>query len=168
VPLPDNSTVIPIGIKISADGNYTIKSSSLIGLEDYNVYLKDLQQNITINLKEIPEYSFAAVIGTTTSRFTIDFSDLTTGTEDNELTGKDFNVYSAFNMLNIQTLVDDWNGKSCSVKLLYLTGKTINDLYNIEFSKSSVTQIPAPNKTGMYIVEIKSGVKRFVSKVVIK
>ena len=55
-----------------------------------------------------------------------------------------------------------------SVRVLDLTGKVVSDQDNSEFSKNSLIQIPAPGAKGIYMVEVKTGVLRYVGKVVIK
>jgi hypothetical protein len=71
-------------------------------------------------------------------------------------------------MINIQTISDQWEGKSGSVKVLDLTGRTVGGLNNAEFSKNSLVQVPSPGAKGIYMVEVKSGVLRYVGKVVIR
>ena len=71
-------------------------------------------------------------------------------------------------MINIQTVSDAWDGKSGSVKVLDLTGKTVSDQNNSEFSNNSLIQVASPGAKGIYIVEIKSGFMRYVGKVVIR
>ncbi len=168
LPYPETSMDIPVGIKIPADGTYSIKRTDIYGLEEYNIYLKDLQEDVTINLKDIPEYSFSATSRTTTNRFIIIVSNISTATDEMIFSNKEFNIYSAFGLINIQTLGDDWNGKQGMIKIFDLAGKTIDDINNAEFDKNSLLQIRAPETKGLYLVEIKAGVKRYVGKVVVK
>lgn len=168
LPFPTSSTVIPLSIKISVDGTYSIRKTDLYGLEQYNIYLKDHQENKTVNLKDISEYNFAAVAGTSSSRFTLTFSDISTGTEDDIIIpGKEFNIYSAHGIINIQTLGDFWDGRTGTVRITDVTGKSSVSLQNVEFSKDAVTEVPSPGKKGIYIVEIVSGPRRYSGKVVI-
>jgi hypothetical protein len=71
-------------------------------------------------------------------------------------------------MINIQTLSDVWEGKSGSVRVMDLTGKTVGNLNNAEFSKNSLVQVAAPGAKGIYMVEVKAGYMRYVGKVVIR
>ena len=90
-----------------------------------------------------------------------------TGIEIPDEAASTFNIYSSDNILNIETISDLWDGKSGSVKVIDLTGKPVYDLRNAELSKGSLIQIQTLRK-GMYIVEIKSGVMRYVGKVVVR
>ena len=58
--------------------------------------------------------------------------------------------------------------KSGSVTVLDLSGKKISEFQNTEFSKNSLIQLPAPQAMGLYVVEIRSGVMRYVGKVVVR
>jgi hypothetical protein len=79
-----------------------------------------------------------------------------------------FNIYPSFGFINIQTLSDDWDGKTGSVRVLDLMGRAVLDLQNAEFRRGDVIQVEAPVTRGIYLVEIKTGVKRFVGKVMIR
>lgn len=71
-------------------------------------------------------------------------------------------------MLNIVPLSDEWNGKQGSVRIIDLTGKSILENRNLEFWKNSLIQLPVSGMKGIYIVEIRSGLMRYVGKVMIK
>ena len=71
-------------------------------------------------------------------------------------------------MLNIRTLSDEWDGKTGSVRVLDITGKTVNDLRNAEFNRNSLIEIPASGMKGVYFVELRSGIMRHVGKVVVR
>ena len=49
-----------------------------------------------------------------------------------------FNIWQGFGLINIRPLADEWDGKSGSVKVMDMSGKTVSDLQNVEFSKNSV------------------------------
>jgi hypothetical protein len=170
-PFPDSGTTlsIPITVNLTADTLiHSITASQLQGLDDYNVSLFDNVTGFTANLKTTPTLTFTASPGLITDRFTLKFSDVLTGIE-NPVTSKNiFNIYSGFGFINIQTLSDDWDGKQGSIIVHDLSGRTITDLRNIGFSKNSVTRVTAPSTTGLYIVELRSGVNRYVGKVVIR
>jgi len=167
-PFPATFVEIPVTVNLTTDGNHSILASQLQGLDDYDVTLRDNSIGFTADLKTTPLVTFSASPGTITARFVLKISNLTTGTEDPVLSKNTFNIYSGFNLINIQTIADEWEGRSGSVRVLDLAGRIISDLQNREFSKNSVIQVQAPGAKGLYIVEIRSGVKRYVGKVVIK
>ena len=168
-PFPDPLVEIPIVVNLTKDGIHALTSTQLQGLDDYNVYLTDNTTGFTADLKTTPALTFSASTGLITGRFILKVGNITTRV-DNPIVAPDniFNVYSGNNNINIQTISDDWDGKSGSVRVLDLTGKTASDDQNVEFSKNSLVQVQAPGATGLYVVEIRSGVMRYVGKVIIK
>ena len=112
--------------------------------------------------------SFPAAAGLINNRFLIKISNITIGIEDPKTGDDQFNIYDGFGLINIQTLADEWDGKRGSIRIMDISGKTVSDLRNTEFSKTSVTQVQAPALNGLYMLEIRSGVKRYVRKVVIR
>ena len=58
-------------------------------------------------------------------------------------------------------------GKSGSVDLIDMSGKTIRKIDNIEFWKNSLIQIPATGYKGLFFVKMQSGLMRHVEKVMI-
>ena len=165
---PEDKIDIPLGMVLAKDTIYKIKRTEILGLENYSISLKDNVENITINLNDIPEYSFSSLHGTINDRFILTVSNLSTGTEIIPATSKDFNVFQSDNLINLQTISENWEGKKGTVKLFDLTGRVLTDQNNIVFSKNSLVQIPVENANGMAIVEVRSGMLRFVKKVVIR
>jgi hypothetical protein len=70
--------------------------------------------------------------------------------------------------VNIQTLSDIWNGKQGAVKVLDMTGRVFTTEDNVAFSKDDLLQIPVNTATGIYMVEIRSGIMRYVGKIMIR
>jgi hypothetical protein len=167
-PFPDSFVEIPLTMNITKDTILTISAIGLQALENYNVTLKDLSNNFTVNLRTTSDYSFSASSGLLSGRFVLNVSLKTTGVENPVQTKNNFNIYSGNGNINIQTLVDEWDGKQGSVRILDLAGKIIAFEENTEFTRNSLVQVPIENRTGLYVVEIKSGVMRYTGKVVVK
>jgi len=168
-PLPDSSVEIPIVVNLLSIGTHSISATQIQNLDKYSVKLKDTYTGITTDLKTTPTVSFSTGKGTLSDRYILIISDITTGVQDNPvMTGKPFNVYPAFNFINIQTLADEWDGKTGSVNVFDMTGRSILERNNIEFNKNSVASVPSPVSGGLYLVEIRSGIKRYVGKIIIK
>ncbi len=91
-----------------------------------------------------------------------------TAIKDRTFLNGTFNIYPSFGSINIQDLSDDWDGLTGSVRVIDLMGKPVSDLQNAEFRRGDIIQVPAPVARGMYFVEIKSGMKRFVGKIMIR
>jgi hypothetical protein len=49
-----------------------------------------------------------------------------------------------------------------------LSGRTFSNFGNAEFRKGSLILVSAPAAKGVYVVELRSGVKRYVGKVVVR
>jgi len=91
-----------------------------------------------------------------------------TGLEIHAASSKSFIIYPANNLINIQTLDNEWSGQQGSVRVFNLIGNPVNDLQNVELTRNSLVQIPSPAVKGLYVVEIRSGVRRYVGKVVVR
>ncbi len=169
LPFPETFIEIPVTINIATDSTpKVITASQLQGLDNYDVTLTDNSTGFTADLRTTPSVSFAAPKGTTAGRFVLKISAVTTGTENPNSTSNRFNIYQANSLINIQTISDEWEGRSGSVRVLDLSGKAVTDLQNSEFRKNSLLQVRSPGAKGLYVVEIRSGTLRYVGKVVIK
>lgn len=93
---------------------------------------------------------------------------IVTGIDDTDAPEKSFNIYSRDNLIIIQTVENEWDGKTGTVKLFDVAGKPVTILRNIEFSRNSQIEIPAGNTRGLYLVEIRSGTMRVTRKVVVR
>jgi hypothetical protein len=168
LPFPDSLLEVPIVVNLLASGNNTITATQLQGLDKYDVTLTDDTTGFVANLKTTPILTFTGTKGTTANRFILKIAAITTGIDNPVVSKSIFNIYPANSMINIQTLSDKWEGKTGSVRVLDLTGRTLEDLNNSEFSKNSLIRIASPGLKGIYFVEIKSGALRYVGKVVVR
>jgi hypothetical protein len=168
IPFPDTVTEIPVGMNAIESGTFKLTATQLQGLENYDVFLVDKTSGTTTNLKTNPSINFTASEGIVTDRFVIKIINISTGVENPVTPESVFNIYSSKDFVNIQTLSDKWDGKSGSVDLIDMTGKTIRKIGNAEFSKISLIQIPANGFKGIYFVKMQSGLMRHVGKVMIK
>jgi hypothetical protein len=168
LPFPDTFVEIPIIVNLVKEGDHYITSTQLQGLDNYNVYLIDNSTGFTANLKTTPVVTFSESAGLISNRFILKITDISTGNEDLVTSDNNFNIYHGYGQINIRTLADEWDGKTGSVRILDMAGKTVSEHQKTEFSKNSVTQVQSPTANGLYFIEIRSGVKRFVGKVVIK
>ena len=167
-PFPLTFVEIPIVVNLVSSGNHTISTSQLQGLDTYEVTLTDKSTGFVADLKTTPNLSFSASAGSIPDRFVLKVGTIATGFEKPVVSNNTFNIYPDNNMINIQTISDEWDGKSGSVKVMDLSGKIIDDLNNSEFRKNSLIQIASPGVKGIYVVEMRSGVMRYVGKVVIR
>lgn len=168
LPFPATFVEIPIVVNLLTTGNNSISTTELQGLDNYSVTLTDKTTRFIANLKTTPVLSFSATAGLIADRFILKIGTITTGKEDLVSSSGTFNIYSSFGSINIQTIADEWDGKSGSVSVLDVTGKVVTNLENAYFSKNSLINIPATVPNGIYMVELRAGVKRYVGKVVVR
>lgn len=167
-PFPDTTVSIPVGVNLLASGIHTITTTQLQGLDTYGVYLKDNVTGFTTDLKTNPIVTFTASAGSVPDRFILKISNYTTWIPETNISKSLFNIFHGFGSVNIQTLADDWDGIPGSVTIFDMTGRKVHELRNVEFVKNSIISLSSPDSKGIYIVELKSGMKRYAEKVVIK
>lgn len=168
LPFPDTFIEIPVVVNLTASGSHSITTTQLQGLDNYDITLIDNTTGISTNLKTTPVLNFSASAGTIGNRFVLKVGTITTGIDNPIVSNNTFNIYPANDMINIRTVSDEWDGKSGSIRVIDLTGRNAGYIDNAEFSKNSLIQVAAPVTKGIYIVEIKSGLLRYVGKVIIK
>ncbi|MCX6262023.1 MAG: T9SS type A sorting domain-containing protein, partial [Bacteroidia bacterium] len=168
ISFPDTVTEIPLGMNAIESGTFKLTATQLQGLENYDVFLVDKTSGTTTNLKNNASINFTASEGMVTNRFVIKIINISTGIENPVIPESVFNIYSSKDFVNIQTLSDKWDGKSGSVDLIDMTGKTVRKINNSEFWKNSLIQIPSAGYKGMYFVQLQSGLMKYVGKVMIK
>ncbi len=168
LPFPATSVEIPVVVNVTTKGMHKISTTQLQGLDNYYIYLKDNLTSAELNLKDTPDLSFSAPAGKISGRFILKISTTPTSTEDPQLKPGQFIIYHGYDFINIQPLADDWAGIPASIRLMDMSGKSLTDMQNVEFQKNSLVQMQAPKAKGLYFVEIRSGIRRFVGKVVVK
>jgi len=137
-------------------------------LDFYKVTLTDKLTRAVLDLKAVREYQFSGLAGLITDRFFLTVSSLSTGIEISEKTENQFNIYHGFNLINVQPLADEWNGKTGSIKIIDVSGNILRNLTNAEFRTNDFIRLPSPKTNGLYIIEIRSGVMKYVGKVVVR
>lgn len=167
IAFPVNSVSIPVVVNAPNSGNYIINANEITGLENFKVYLIDNLSNATFDLGEIKSYPFTSLAGKFTDRFILKIVNITTGVPEIGSSTLDFNIYSGNGVLNIQTISDEWNGLKGDIIIYDLAGRILKIERKTGFVKGEIIQIPFSNK-GMTLVEIKSGLQRYVGKVVIR
>ncbi len=93
---------------------------------------------------------------------------LETGFKDPIISKTGFNIYITVYNINILPLGEEWDGKKGSVSIIGLSGETVSSLQNVMFRKNNLIQIDSPVTPGIYFVNLKSGVMRYVGKVIIR
>jgi hypothetical protein len=168
IPFPETSVDIPLAFRAPENGSYSINQIQMKGLDDYIFYLKDRVQNTTIKLNDVQKYSFSTSKGTVKDRFILTVRNISAGPENSINSDKPFNIYQSFGLLNIELMSDAWEGRKGSVKVIDISGRPVFYSGNVEFSKSSLIQLPIAAKTGLFIIELASSQFRYTGRVIVK
>jgi hypothetical protein len=170
LPFPDANAVIeiPVVLNLTTAGNYQISITQFQALGSLDVGLKDNTTGATINLCNTLKFTFSSEAGTISDRFILRIGDIWTGVEEISKSKSQFSLYEFDNSINIVPLTDDWAGKKVSVNIIDLSGRYISNNSNLDLVSNSVISVPAPSAKGLYLVEIKSGLNRYVGKVIIR
>jgi len=164
VPFPEEEVTIKMVINVPEQGQYSLKATSIAGLDNYDIILTDMaQDNYKVDLKQTSEYTFSAEKGRIEDRFTITIGDFATGFEDIE-EDKSFNIYTYANQLNIQNMSEQWNNALVDINIYDLTGRLISKHKDNEIYKGETIQLPFNRPTGIYLIEITDGTRRMVKK----
>jgi len=165
IPLTKPETEVPISLNTNNSGSFKLTATELQGLENYNVYLIDKNSGTITNLASNPSVIFSASEGIVENRFSVKivYNPKTNPAAQESV----FNVYFSNDLVNIQLLSDKWDGKSGTVDLIDMGGKTVMKIDNIEFWRHSPIRIPAKELKGLFFVKIQSGIMRDVEKVMI-
>lgn len=98
--LPFNKNdLVPIGISVPSDGNYSIAigaTDGLFGNTNQEIYIEDLENGIIHNLRETP-YSFSAIKGSTDNRFVLRYTN-------NSLSNEDFSNNNSVTVISNENL----------------------------------------------------------------
>lgn len=159
---------IPITANFTTTGAHHISATQLQGLDYNSVILIDNTTGINTDLKTTTDHSFSAPAGISSNRFVLRVANIATGTEDPVASPDDFTTYNANGFINIMPVSDRWNARKGSIGIYDLTGRSISNLQNAEFNTNSLIQIAEPGTKGIYIIEIKSGFNRYVTKIPVK
>ncbi len=146
---------VPLGVKIPAQGNYTLNASSITFTET-PVHLEDTYLNIFQDLNAEPSYAFTSDAGNINDRFILHFSAIT-GVDEAE---SNILIYSSSN----QIYINQTESSPASVTVLDLSGRTILT-ENIN-SQNATVQLNAP--MGIYLVRVETADQNTTKKLTIR
>ena len=166
IPLPEGSVTIPLTVVTPSMGSFTVSASDLSGLSGYNVTLHDKTGNAFVDLHSTNTYNFLSPAGKITDRFEITISSNLTSISEKNTSDMDFRVFAGNGLLNVQPMDETWNGVKGDIKIIDLTGRSLMHSKNNEFHQGHIIQLPvAAIANGVYIIEISSGIRRYIGKV---
>ncbi len=170
-PIPSqeiSSLIIPLTINLVTQEEHIITATQVKNLPlDVKVFFKDNYTSYTADLTESDiNYRFTSTVGTISDRFSI--VSIMTNSDLLPESRYSFLVYPAYGYINIILQSDKWDGKKGNARVFDLTGKELIRYENIMFSRNSETRLPAPEKPGIYFIEMKTGQFKFTGRFVIK
>ena len=157
----NSDKIVPLVVKAGVAGTYTLTASQVESFgSNAAISFEDRATGTYTYLGSTPSYSFQVnATSTITDRFFLHFMDVT-GIA-NSIATKDFNIYSAEGILNIQSL-RQLGGKIAVIDIL---GRTIA---TGRIEAGATTQINMHGKTGVYIVSVLTGKGNINSKILVK
>ncbi len=161
--------IIPLGYSVSSSGmtDFTIKVSGLTNVRDYDIYLDDLEDGTSTNLKETDEYTFTPTEASSDGRFQIRIAS-SESTEEEEsttdiidaTTSDNISVYSSGKMAYV-TVSDEWLQSNSRMIYVYdVAGQLVQtaDLEDLE------THFTLPGE-GIFLIKVVSGSMIYNQKV---
>lgn len=147
LPFNENDQV-PLGIKISQNGNYSIGIGTVDGFfndTNYNIFLEDKTLNVIHNLRTSP-YSFTATSGIWNDRFVLRYRETTLSNDEFDY-ANEVKIFANSN-INISSV-----NQSIKEVIVYdILGKTLVDKKNVNKNEVVLTDIIPTNN--MLIVKV--------------
>ena len=151
--------VIPLGLKVGADAEYTIKVSNLSSFEfPVTVYLEDLVTGDMVDCQAEDVYNFNAVPGDEDQRFLLHFMALTG--VDNPIANP-VEIYSYNSSVYVKNVTD----ASASITISNIAGQSV---YSGKLENTSVNKIDLNLNTGYYVISVVTDSGISTEKVFIK
>lgn len=163
---PKSQTVIPLTLKIPAEGTFTLKSLQLQALGGTKVTLTDLLTGKTIDLMTVSEYSFSAAAGTITDRFLLTLNANVPEVKKQETTLSSIKIYASGNKICVLPSGNEWNDVRGRVRIFDITGSVILSGSEELFNAGELKEYYPGRSGGMVIVEVFAGGKRYLEKLV--
>jgi hypothetical protein len=153
--------IIAIGLDAGIAGNYTFNLGKLENFDpDVDIFLKDLKEKKTIDLKQTGSYDFLTEAGEIRDRFIIVFKNRNAAIESPLKNNEEIYIYASDHTIHLtKTDIDYLKGDLLISDLMgrnVYTGK-VNGLQNYNLTLDQ----PA----GFYIVQLKDGEKVWMKKV---
>ena len=155
--LPEWSTelIVPFMFEKNGSSNFNIELAETI--EGYDVFLKDLKENTTVNLTEITNYTFTSEEGDDPERFEILFGVV--GIDDIDAMSA-ARVYSNNNKIIISNITGATN-----MDIFNIQGQMVD---NFSFNSTGFEEIVVDLPSGIYMVRLSNSGEIKTSKVFVK
>jgi hypothetical protein len=175
MPWPSRKTSIPLTLEIHEAGTYKIRGIQYRTFTGYTVVLTDRLKGSRISLEGKAAYSFTAAEGTISGRFALEIipegrKAIIAASEENksEVTeDKSLKIYSAPGRICILPQGSGWDGNAGKIRMFDITGRIVYISDNEHLYAGELMEIEAPNSGGLLIVEVVTGEKRYLEKIVL-
>jgi len=175
MPWPSRKTSIPLTLEIHEAGTYKIRGIQYQTFTGYTVVLTDRLKGSRISLEGKAGYSFTAAEGTISGRFALEIipegrKAIIAASEENksEVTeDKSLKIYSAPGRICILPQGSGWDGNAGKIRMFDITGRIVYISDNEHLYAGELMEIEAPNSGGLLIVEVVTGEKRYLEKIVL-
>ncbi|HNW99190.1 MAG TPA: T9SS type A sorting domain-containing protein [Bacteroidales bacterium] len=150
--------IVPIGFSTPVSGTFSFTATNLNDFDaSVNVYLEDILQNVTIDLRQTNVYTFSSDAVNDANRFKIHFNGITTNISTQE-------VSSVYSYAYDNTLFVNTPSANSTIELYDVLGNLISEQKSI----SGLNKIKINNSKGIYIIKVLNGKDVFTQKVFIK
>ena len=167
IPWPETKTEIPLTLKLPVEGTYKIKRSQLQGTGNSKVILMDMVAGKSVDFLAYSEYTFSAPAGTLTGRFILTVSANKAEVLTKEAVTSSLQIYSLSGKVCVLPRGNEWDNVSGKVKIYDITGRLIMAGNEEWFNSGEVKEYYLPEAGGLLIVELTTGAKRYLQKVVL-
>ncbi len=147
----DVNDVVPIGVHIPNNGQYTIALAAVDGLfENQNIFLNDKFTNTVHDIKENP-YSFISEQGTFSNRFEIVY-------QNEALSNPDFSFENIIRVTSNENLTVHSTIESIGSVLVYnVLGQKLAEYNNVNSNQLPLTNLQKSNSTLLLKIKLQNG-----------
>jgi len=170
IPWPGQTISIPLTVVIPDGGTFTIKRSQLQATGNYRFKLIDRLAGKSVDLIAYSEYTFSAVPGTDSERFTLTViapEKKSAPTVEPETVVSDLRIYGASGKVCVLPQGPEWDGISGKVRIFDITGRMIVAANDERFNSGELKEYYPSAAGGLLIVEVVTGGKRYLEKIVL-
>lgn len=156
----EESTTIQLAFKSFLNKEFTISADGISSFTgDIDIILEDTQEDIQIDLRETPSYTFLANADELTERFKLHLLKSTGINEANQIEG--LNIYTHNNTLYLNSDI----ARTAQVEMYNVTGQLT---FSKKVTLDGLTQITPQLTTGWYVVKVNTSEGMATQKVFIK
>jgi hypothetical protein len=175
IPWPEKQSSIALTLLIPEAGTYSITASQLQALGTSGVMLTDNLTGIRTDMLKNAGYSFSALPGTITGRFTLTITagagETKTAVAPAEIMTEtpiqnSLRIYASSGRICILPQGNAWDKATGKVRIFDITGRVIVMADREQFNSGELREYQVPGSGGLLIVEVTVGTGRYLEKVI--